>query len=67
MKNKRLKEDIDGILEDIYHELHNSSKSELVQWIMELHFYNMSNEDLIEDYKNFYGEIVNVNEKNISN
>lgn len=56
--NKRHIEDLNGMLEDIYHELHNCSKSELAQWIMELHFYNMSEDDLIEDYKNFYGDII---------
>jgi hypothetical protein len=55
--NKRHIDDIDGMLEDIQESLHNMSKSELAQWIMELNYYNMEENDLIEDYKNYYGEI----------
>ena len=55
--NKRKRDDIEGITNDIKESLFNISKSELIDWIMELHFHDMSDEDLLEDYQNFYGDL----------
>lgn len=55
---KRHIDDIEGMTQDIEDQLHNMSKSELIDWIMELNFRNnMSDQDLIDDYKAFYGDI----------
>lgn len=50
-------DDIDGMLDDIRDNLLNTSKSDLVDWIMELNFHDMEEADLIHDYENFYGDI----------
>jgi len=53
----RKRDDIEGITNDIKESLFNISKSELIDWIMELNFHDMSDEDLLEDYQNFYGDL----------
>lgn len=56
--NKRNIDDLDGMRRDIIDNLHGMSKTDLIHWIMELNFDNMSDEDFIEDYRNFYGDII---------
>lgn len=56
-KWKRHIDDIDGMIDDITESLHNTPKSELIDWIMQLNYDKMDNNDIIEDYKNYYGEI----------
>jgi len=57
MQGRKL-DDLEGMLVDIRDNLQNMSKGDLIDWIMELNFYNMEKEDLISDYKSFYGTII---------
>jgi hypothetical protein len=55
---KRHIDDIDGMLDDIAEQLHNTSKSELIEIVMNYTYGDKAtNEDIISDYKAYYGEI----------
>jgi hypothetical protein len=57
---KRKIDDVEGMLDDIAESMLNWSKKELVDSVMDCRYGDkVKNEDIIEEYRNFYGDIEN--------
>lgn len=50
---ERLRDDLDGMLEDLLESYMNCSKYELAQMIVEYRYQNCSDDDIVEDWVNF--------------